>query len=79
MHSLTLRRSGIMPCHGGIDTRLIQEHTRAGIHLTDLLLMEATWCLDRFTVTRGCMISRFFRVSLSRTRVRCLLARLGLT
>jgi hypothetical protein len=79
MHSLTLRRSGIMPCHGGIDTRLIQEHTRAYIHLTDLLLMEATLGLDRFTVTRGGMISLFFRVSLSRTRVRCIRARLGLT
>jgi hypothetical protein len=79
MHSLTLRRSGLMPCHGGIDTRRIQEHTRACIHLPDLLLMEATLGLDRFTVTLGCLSSLFVRVRLRRTRVRCILDRLGLT
>jgi hypothetical protein len=79
MHSLTLGRSGIMPCHGGIDTRLIQEHTLARLQLTYLLLMEVTLGLDRFTVTLGYMISLFFRVSLSRTRVRCILDRLGVT
>lgn len=78
MHPLPLRRSGIMPCHGGIDTCLIQEHTLAHIYLTEFLLMEATLGLDRFTVTLGGMISLFFRVSLSRTRVRCILERLGL-
>ena len=78
-HSLTLRRSGIMPGQGDSDTGLIQEHTRAHLSLTELLVMEATWFVDRFTVTRGCLSSRFCRVRLSQTRVRCRLERRGWT
>jgi hypothetical protein len=68
-----------MPCHGEMDPSLIEEHALARIQLTYFLLMATTLCLDRFTVTLGCMISLFFRVSLSRTRVRCILERLGVT
>ena len=79
MNALALRRSGIIPCHGEMDPRLIEEHTIVRIHLTYLLLREATLFLDRFTVTLGCMISLFFRVSFNRARVRCILDRLGMT
>ena len=66
-----------MPCHGDMDPRLIEEHTIVRIHLTYLLLREATLCVDLFTGTL-CRLSRlFFRVSFSRERVRCILDRLG--
>jgi hypothetical protein len=68
-----------MPGPGDLDPCLVQKHTRAHIYLTEFRLMAATLGLDRFTVTLGCMISLFFRVSLSRTRVRCILERLGVT
>jgi hypothetical protein len=79
MHSRTLRRSGIRSCQSNLDARLIEVHAIARRHLTHLLLMEATWFLDRFSVTLGCMISLLFPVSFSRARVRCRLDRLGLT
>ena len=79
MHALTLRRSGIMPGHGNIDTRLIEEHAVARLHLTDVLLMEATLFVDRFTVTLSRVIRLFFRVSFNRARVRGLRDRLGMT
>jgi len=66
-----------MPCHGDMDPRLIEEHTIVRIHLTYLLLMEATLFVDLFTVTLCRMISLFFRVSFNRERVRCILDRLG--
>ena len=49
-----------MPCQSHMDARLIEEHAIARIHLTHLLLMEATLFLDRFTVTLCRVISLFF-------------------
>ncbi len=68
-----------MSCQSHLDARLIEVHAIARLHLTHVLLMEATLFLERFTVTRCRVISLFFRVSFRRARVRCILDRLGLT
>jgi hypothetical protein len=59
MNSLILRRSGIMPCQGDIDVRLIEKNAIARIHLTHFLLMEAMLFLDVFAVTLCRVISLF--------------------
>jgi hypothetical protein len=71
--------SGIMACHRDLHACLIQNKAIVGIKLPDFLLMEATLGLDLIAVTLGSVIRRFLRVSLRRTRGRCLLDRLGLT
>ena len=79
MHALALRRSGIMPGHGAMDPRLIEEHALARLQLTYFLLMATTLFWDRFTVTLCGVIRLFLRVRFTRARVRCLLARRGVT